>query len=143
MLRRADVTTTPPDQSHMGEVTIPDISPQDVANKLLSEEFSRSGPVANTLSDPIADTPMVVSLDELRPYELDPRLTRNPLYDEIKASGGSAALMSRPRLYLAPRRGPLHHPQWRQYAPGHSAGIVERNAGRTLFPHRLPVPALA
>ncbi|MAS67484.1 MAG: hypothetical protein CMK82_11900, partial [Pseudomonadales bacterium] len=39
---------------------MPDISPQDVANKLLSDGFTRSGPVASSLSDPIEDMPMVV-----------------------------------------------------------------------------------
>lgn len=34
----------------------------------------------------VADTPVMVTLDELRPYELNPRLTRNPLFDEIKSS---------------------------------------------------------
>lgn len=62
------------------------VTPQEMAGKLMAEGFSRSGPAAQVLSDPVTDTPMVVTLDNLRPYELDPRLTRNPLYDEIKAS---------------------------------------------------------
>lgn len=62
------------------------VTPQEMAGKLMAEGFSRSGPAAQALSDPITDTPMVVTLDDLLPYELDPRLTRNPLYDEIKAS---------------------------------------------------------
>lgn len=81
---------------------MPDISPQDVANKMLSDGFSRSGPVADTLSDPIADTPMVVTLDELRPYELDPRLTRNPLYDDIKASIRERGLDAPPPITRRP-----------------------------------------
>ena len=60
-----------------------DLTPADMASKLLAEGFQRQSPVARALSDPIADTPMVVTLDELRSYELDPRITRNPLYDEI------------------------------------------------------------
>ncbi|WP_285374205.1 ParB family protein [Pseudomonas sp. lyk4-TYG-107] len=36
--------------------------------------------------DPVTDTPMVVTLDQLKPYDLNPRVTRNPKYDEIKAS---------------------------------------------------------
>ena len=35
---------------------------------------------------PVGDTPMVVTLEQLRPYELNPRVVRNPLYDDIKAS---------------------------------------------------------
>jgi len=65
---------------------MPTVTPEEMAGKLLAEGFSRSGPDAQALSDPVTDTPMVVTLDDLRPYELDPRLTRNPLYDEIKAS---------------------------------------------------------
>lgn len=59
---------------------------RDMANKLLAEGFARTSPDVEALTDPIADTPMVVTLDQLRPYELNPRVTRNPLYDEIKAS---------------------------------------------------------
>ncbi|HHG5367053.1 TPA: ParB family protein [Pseudomonas aeruginosa] len=81
---------------------MPDISPQDVANKLLSDGFGCSGPVASSLSDPIADTPMVVTLDELRPYELDPRLTRNPLYDDIKASIRERGLDAPPPITRRP-----------------------------------------
>ena len=81
---------------------MPDISPQDVANKLLSDGFTRSGPVASSLSDPIEDTPMVVTLDELRPYELDPRLTRNPLYDDIKASIRERGLDAPPPITRRP-----------------------------------------
>jgi len=36
------------------------------------------------LPDPVVDTPMIVTLDELRAYEYDPRVGRNPLYDEIR-----------------------------------------------------------
>lgn len=63
-----------------------ELTPQDMAAKLLADRFERSGPVTDALSDPIADTPMSVTLDELRPYDLNPRVTRNPRYDEIKAS---------------------------------------------------------
>lgn len=63
-----------------------DLSPQDMATKLLSDNFAQSAPSTDTLTDPIVDTPMVVTLDQLRPYELDPRITRNPLFDDIKAS---------------------------------------------------------
>ncbi len=61
-------------------------TPQEMAGKLMADGFSRSGPAAQLLSDPVTDTPMVVTLDDLLPYELDPRLTRNPVYEEIKAS---------------------------------------------------------
>ena len=58
---------------------------QELAGKLLAHNFKREGPAATALSDPIADTQMVVTLDELRPYDHDPRVVRNPAYAEIKA----------------------------------------------------------
>lgn len=65
----------------MSELTV-----QDMAARLRGERFTRTEASVHTVSEPIADTPMVVTLDELRPYDLNPRLTRNPKYDEIKAS---------------------------------------------------------
>lgn len=79
-----------------------DASPQEIANKLMSDGFGRSGPVADTLTEPIADTPMMVTLDQLRPYELDPRLTRNPLYEEIKASIRQRGLDAPPPITRRP-----------------------------------------
>lgn len=84
-----------------------DISEQEMAAKLMSDGFSRTGPVAGALTDPVADTPMVVTLDELRPYELDPRLTRNPLYDEIKASIRERGLDAPPPITRRP--GSAHY----------------------------------
>lgn len=78
------------------------ITPQEMAGTLMAEGFSRSGPAAQALSDPVADTPMVVTLDNLRPYELDPRLTRNPLYDEIKASIRERGLDAPPPITRRP-----------------------------------------
>ncbi len=79
-----------------------EITPDEMAARLLSNNFGRTGPIAETLSDPIADTPMTVTLDELRPYELDPRLTRNPLYDEIKASIRERGLDAPPPITRRP-----------------------------------------
>lgn len=79
-----------------------DLTPQEMASKLMVTGFSSTGPVAQTLSDPIADTPMVVMLDDLRPYELDPRITRNPLYEEIKASIRARGLDAPPAITRRP-----------------------------------------
>lgn len=68
------------------KASMAELTPQAMADKLLAAGFKRTGPSATALSDPIADTPMVVTLDELRPYDHDPRVMRNPVYDEIKAS---------------------------------------------------------
>lgn len=78
------------------------VSLQEMASKLMTGGFSRSGPAAQALSDPITDTPMVVTLDDLHPYELDPRLTRNPLYDEIKASIRERGLDAPPPITRRP-----------------------------------------
>lgn len=64
----------------------------DLAGKLLANAFPQAGPPADALSDPLVDTPMLVVLGQLRPYELNPRVTRNPLFDEIKASIDSTIL---------------------------------------------------
>lgn len=78
------------------------VTPEEMAGTLMAEGFSRSGPAAQVLSDPVTDTPMVVTLDNLRPYELDPRLTRNPLYDEIKASIRERGLDAPPPITRRP-----------------------------------------
>ncbi|HFJ0421563.1 TPA: ParB family protein [Pseudomonas aeruginosa] len=79
-----------------------DITPQEMADKLLVGSFSRSGPDTQALSDPMVDTPIIVTLDELLPYELDPRITRNPLYDEIKASIRQRGLDAPPPITRRP-----------------------------------------
>src|SRR3546814_18093090 len=69
---------------------------------LLAAGFERSGPAASALSDPIADTPMVVTLDQLRPYDHDPRKKRNPAYEEIKASIRERGLDAAPAITRRP-----------------------------------------
>uniref|UniRef100_UPI0007182B96 ParB family protein n=1 Tax=Burkholderia pseudomallei TaxID=28450 RepID=UPI0007182B96 len=64
-------------------------------------------PVASALTDPIADTPMVVTLDQLRPYELNPRVTRNPRYDDLKASIRERGLDAPPAITRRP--GEAHY----------------------------------
>jgi ParB family protein of integrating conjugative element (PFGI_1 class) len=51
---------------------------------------------------PVGDTPMVVSLEQLRPYELNPRVVRNPLYDDIKASIRERGLDQPPSITRRP-----------------------------------------
>ena len=79
-----------------------DLAPQDMAAKLLASGFERNGPSAAALSDPIADTPMVVTLDQLRPYDHDPRVTRNPAYEDIKASIRERGLDAPPAITRRP-----------------------------------------
>jgi ParB family protein of integrating conjugative element (PFGI_1 class) len=79
-----------------------DPTANDMAARLLADGFKRAGPDAVALSDPVTDTPMVVTLDQLRPYELNPRVTRNPLYDDIKASIRERGLDAPPAVTRRP-----------------------------------------
>jgi ParB family protein of integrating conjugative element (PFGI_1 class) len=79
-----------------------EMTSQDMAGKLLAAGFERSSQSASALSDPIADTPMVVTLDQLRPYEHDPRMKRNPAYEEIKASIRERGLDAAPAITRRP-----------------------------------------
>lgn len=79
-----------------------DLNQDEMAAKLLASSFERSGPAANSLSDPIADTPMAVTLDQLRPYDFDPRVTRNPAYEDIKASIRERGLDAPPAITRRP-----------------------------------------
>ncbi|AKU48471.1 ParB family protein [Xanthomonas arboricola] len=82
-----------------------EMTSQDMAGKLLAAGFERSGPSVTTLSDPITDTPMVVTLDQLRPYDHDPRKKRNSAYDEIKASIRERGLDAAPAITRRPGDG--------------------------------------
>ncbi|WP_223552746.1 ParB family protein [Pseudomonas sp. BF-R-01] len=61
------------------------LSQEEITDKLHQDHFPR-GSELEQLSDPIIDTPMLVTLEQLRPYEHNPRFIRNPLYNDIKAS---------------------------------------------------------
>lgn len=57
----------------------------DLKSKLLAPGFSPTGSAA-AMSDPIADTPLVLTVEQVLPWEDNPRTTRNPRYDELKES---------------------------------------------------------
>lgn len=61
------------------------LSQEEITGKLHQDHFPR-GSELERLSDPLTDTPMLVTLEQLRPYEHNPRFIRNSLYDDIKAS---------------------------------------------------------
>ena len=82
-----------------------EMTSQQMAGKLLAAGFERSGPSTSALSDPIADTPMVVTLDQLRPYDHDPRKKRNPAYEDIKASIRERGLDAAPAITRRPGEG--------------------------------------
>jgi len=79
-----------------------EVSPKNLADTLLAGGFERNFPSASVLTDPIVDTPMVVTLDELRPYDHDPRVKRNPAYEEIKASIRERGLDAAPAITRRP-----------------------------------------
>ncbi len=62
------------------------INPQDLKDRLLAPGFTAPPAVLEQLSDPISDTPMVLTLDQVLPWHDNPRTTRNPKYDELKES---------------------------------------------------------
>ncbi|HEY0290312.1 MAG TPA: ParB family protein, partial [Pseudomonas sp.] len=62
------------------------LSPEELSGKLLQGSFHRTGPSVDRLADPIADTPMVLTIDEMSAYEKNPRTVPNVKYQEIKDS---------------------------------------------------------
>lgn len=74
---------------------------EDITRQLQQAHFPQA-PGREVSSVPIADTPMVVSLEQLRPYELNPRVVRNPLYDDIKASIRERGLDQPPSITRRP-----------------------------------------
>ena len=59
---------------------------QTMKEKLQLPGFESKSPAAARLSDPIVDTPMLLTLDDTLPYDENPRTTRNPKYNDIKES---------------------------------------------------------
>lgn len=62
------------------------INPKDLKDRLLAPGFTAPPKVLEQLSDPVSDTPMVLTLDQVLPWHDNPRTTRNPKFDEIKES---------------------------------------------------------
>ncbi|EKT4483409.1 ParB family protein [Pseudomonas putida] len=74
---------------------------EDITRKLQNGHFpQRAAQVSPT--DPDCDTPMVVTLEQLRPYEHNPRFIRNPLYQELKASIRDRGLDQPPSITRRP-----------------------------------------
>lgn len=78
------------------------MAPRNLASQLLAGNFSKTGPAVTQLSDPLVDTPMVITLDQLKPYELNPRIMRNPLYEDIKSSIRERGLDAPPTITRRP-----------------------------------------
>ncbi|WP_392560384.1 ParB family protein [Orbus mooreae] len=73
--------------------------------QLLANNFNKAGRVVDKLSDPIVDTPMSVTLEQLKPYDHNPRTTRNPKYKEIKSSIRERGLDAPPQITRRPGEG--------------------------------------
>lgn len=61
-----------------------------------------SGPSGPTAQDSDQESEIVVTLEQLRPYERNPRFIRNPLYDDIKASIRERGLDQAPSITRRP-----------------------------------------
>ncbi|MBO1810917.1 ParB family protein [Serratia ureilytica] len=67
-----------------------------------------SGTTASTVSTlPVSEMPMVLTLDEVVPFPDNPRTSRNPRYDDIKASIRARGLDTVPKITLDPERPEL------------------------------------
>lgn len=73
-----------------------------IAEQLEQQTFKSGAATIKRLPDPQLDTPMVVTLDQLRSYENNPRQTRNPLYDDLKASIKARGLDHSPPITRRP-----------------------------------------
>lgn len=77
-------------------------SNEAVTQRLLAGGFPGSSAPVTRLADPIKETAMVLTLDELAPYNRNPRTTRNPAHDEIKASIQARGLDTPPPVTRRP-----------------------------------------
>jgi ParB family protein of integrating conjugative element (PFGI_1 class) len=62
----------------------------------------RQAPAVSALPPPVSEMPMVLTLDELRPNPDNPRTSRNPKYDDIKASVRARGLDTVPKVTRDP-----------------------------------------
>ncbi|EMM0047563.1 ParB family protein [Klebsiella pneumoniae] len=58
----------------------------ELQSRLLQGNFDRGRSPDERFADPLMETSMIVTLEQLRPYDHNPRLMHNPNYDDIKAS---------------------------------------------------------
>lgn len=78
----------------------PALTPEGIRGKLLAERPASGTPQA--LADPASETPMRITLEQLRPYEHNPRLIRNPQYEALKASIRTRGLDQPPPITRRP-----------------------------------------
>ncbi|ATV19182.1 ParB family protein [Pseudomonas syringae] len=78
------------------------LTADEITGKLLQGSFSRSGPSVDRLPDPIVETPMVLTIDEMKAFEQNPRTVTNAKYQEIKDSIRQRGLDHRPSVTRRP-----------------------------------------
>ncbi|EDF9556151.1 ParB family protein [Salmonella enterica] len=74
----------------------------ELQSRLLQGNFDRERSPDERFAEPLTETAMVVTLEQLRPYDLNPRLMRNPNYDDIKASIRQRGLDTPPPITRRP-----------------------------------------
>ncbi|MBX8588662.1 ParB family protein [Pseudomonas cichorii] len=77
------------------------LSQDELKERLFPTAF-RPGTQADRLADPAADTPMVLTIEQMIPYELNPRTITNSKYEEIKASVRARGLDQAPPVTRRP-----------------------------------------
>ena len=83
-------------------MTMTKLSAPELVAQLLAPPFSRESLLGATASDPMVDTPMQVTLDQIRPYQFNPRRSPNPQYEAIKASIRQRGLDQPPSITRRP-----------------------------------------
>lgn len=76
------------------------IKNMDLGSAMLQR--GRQAPAAPVLPLPASEMPMVLTLDQLRPNPDNPRTSRNPKFDDIKASIRARGLDTVPKITRAP-----------------------------------------
>ncbi|HEJ6944073.1 TPA: ParB family protein [Serratia marcescens] len=82
----------------------------DLNSALLQQGKTAAGtqPLASVPAEtPVSEMPLVLTLDEVNPYPDNPRTTRNPKYDDIKASIRARGLDTVPKVTRDPERPEL------------------------------------
>lgn len=74
---------------------------EEIVQKLQQTHFPRRAAQEPVTERP-SDAPIIVTLEQLRPYEHNPRFIRNPLYEDIKASIRERGLDQPPSITRRP-----------------------------------------
>lgn len=77
-------------------------SDEEIKNRLQMPGPRRKGPQVNEITPPTEEMAIYVSLDQIKPYENNPRKTINPMYDQIKNSIRAVGLNHSPVISKRP-----------------------------------------